>query len=1334
MTTLKNLFLEQFEDRWRGPLIAFGTRISESNADVLIFMARKAACLFHCLEDLRLAHTNAICTSDLALESDLSWLSGKHVLLVDDTLITGTTLYSARQRLADVGAASVSTTVFCVDRENWCRELVEPVEPYILAEPHDVTSFSAQAVRAISIIPRPYLVDFPLYGFVRLRGLSLDPVLSMTGWGIDELTTHSQRKAGATSVTMTPPSRALNALDQHLGWQCSNFAQLIKIRLYTRIRGGRGKTPVHFCRVLPIVAFDPTTRTQLDARWLVFERNVGDRAKILGARLRSAKERLRLLQYFCAARLFDIWLADIRDMCAPRRVTFELDFRQVDFGFSPAVRDDVIDILRDTTRYPFGGAPCFTQTQLPTRPGLTVTTLFKGVDLPGVQAKLTEPFAALYTQRELPARQLVKEYGVRAFELPEYRDLIDRLNQGISLPELRESLSCLGDMRSARLFVSMFMDDAVDRGIAVPITVDDGTYVYRAFRHGEDVKFTEIEARLVCLMLQEVGRALSISSLPRLVVEKLIVLLIRGGLSRGFIERWTGSLGDRKAAGIRFYLQGAVAQLSPDRRPYHYSPGDSLTSLLKGWGYLTESTKGGQYQLGQFPDRPPTTTAMEKDAKALGATIGLALSGTSAEQRDDELTLIATCLSPMDTIAALAAELHYFESHWEPLARALFGNTIPPNADEVVRGHGVYKAVNSGLWKWRNYGDGAPAKMLRAWHDRLAKLPTAVFADAVLEGAFPVSDSSFCSSEINGLIDLAGRWLLKVNIALRRLRIELISASPNAALGTTRRSIADLQAQIQRIEHEAGFVEAIPAPTQGTQLDLPLPIAPVERQGELTGVLGELGILIIEARAILDQVDALVTPFGQPRPLHYYRHLLTIHLGDCDGRSQIVDDRIATAVRKLTIEASKSSSSADLYPLTNANDLWAADFAVAATGLFGREWLSRIAYEVFSVVSRHAKCRICLWADLEPDEQIVRGENTSEALARNLQCRVHSLVATLALRPSRDELIVLSSHGLETVAAVRNEVNKHMGDTIHSSTSSQDISLTEPRHRTYTMETLEKLSPGQKSKLHADIGIITVVPEEMNAAIEMLKQSEKYTKVRKDGAVYYMANMPADEGGQHFVVATQQLEQGNRSVILAYDRLCREYQPSAVILLGIGGSIDPDIKLCDVVIADQVIWYEQATVTDTGVNRKGESSKLSAWLRTLLNDFFAQKGYPFQLSYTDDDELRPRAHLGPIGTGEKVVRFRDDEIRKWLIGFNYKCMALETEAGGLAQAFYETSTTTSYLAKGYMVIRGISDHANKDKNDKWRKNAAHNACTFLRDFLTTVPPIGGYLTQQSPER
>jgi nucleoside phosphorylase len=1336
MSSLKNIFLEQFDDKWRAPLIAFGTRLSESDADadVFIFMARKAACLFHCLEDLRIAHTDAICTSDLALEGDLAWLRNKRVLLIDDTLISGTTLYRAQQRLAEAGAASVSTIVFCVDRENWCRELVNPIEPYILAEPHEVTNFSAQTVRAISIVPRPYLIDFPLFGFVRLRGLSLDPVLSTTDWAIDELTTHSQRDAGATSITMTPPSQVLFALDEHLGWHCSKYAQLVKVRLYTRIRGGRGQTPVHFCRVMPIVAFDPMTRLQLDALWKAFTSNLGERAHSLSSKLQKPKERLRVLQYFCAARLFDIWLAEIRSICAPRLVSFELDFRQVDFAFPPSVRDDLIDILRDTTRYPFGGAPQFIQSNLPARPGLIGITRFKGFDLPGVQAKLTEPFANLFMQRELPARKLVKEHGVRAFELSEYRDLIDRLNQGISLPELREALACFDDVESARLLVSMFMDDAIDRGVAVPITVDDGVFVYRAFRHGEDVRFTEIEARLVCLMLQEFSHTASMPVLPRLVVEKLIVLLIKGGLSRGFIERWTGSLGDRQSAGIRFFRQGAVAQQAPDRRPYHYAPGDSLTSLLKGWGYLSEVKKGNykQYYVGQLPDRPPTSTKDEKDAKALGATIALSLSGVTAKQRDDELTLIATCLNPMDTAAALAAELHLFETHWNQLSRVLLANPISIEAEEILRKHSIYEAVNSGLWKWRNHHSGTPLQALRNWHERLTSSSSSILADAVLEGAFPVSDATFQNGELNSLIESSGQWLIDTNITLRRLRLELIATSTKAKTADYRQATISLHEQINQIENEKVRESSIDNTPLGIQLDLALPILSKPSDTTVDSIIARLNELVIQARAILDRIDALVTPFGELRQTHHYRHLMTICLDDEGDRLRIFKDRILAETKKLSIDAKKSSSSAELFLLQNASGTWGAEIAVAATGLFGREWLSRAAAKAFQITTGQIKCRVCIWAELEPDEQITRGENSREALARNLQSRVRSFGMSFSRRPAKNEIVVISSRGEQITNAVENEILRNFGSTFRK-TSSRIINITDPRQREYLMELHEENQTRAIPRSTADIGIITIVPEEMNAVMDTLKQGSDYKKERKNNSIYYMSHLPADEGGKHYVVATQQLEQGNRSVILAYDRLCREYQPSIIILLGIGGAIDRDIDLCDVVVADQVIWYEQATITDSSVNRKGEASKISAWLRLLLNDFFAQKGYPYLLN-RHADSPQSKVFIGPIGTGEKVVRFRDSDIRDWLSTFNYKCMALETEAGGLAQAFYETSATTSYTAKGYLIIRGISDHADKDKNYKWRVISARNACTFLVDFLSTVPPLSNNPIELDQER
>lgn len=267
----------------------------------------------------------------------------------------------------------------------------------------------------------------------------------------------------------------------------------------------------------------------------------------------------------------------------------------------------------------------------------------------------------------------------------------------------------------------------------------------------------------------------------------------------------------------------------------------------------------------------------------------------------------------------------------------------------------------------------------------------------------------------------------------------------------------------------------------------------------------------------------------------------------------------------------------------------------------------------------------------------------------------------------------------------------------------------------------------------ADIGIITVVPEEMNAVISLIKEEGTTHKERKDGAVFYSGHLPAESGRTHSVVATQQLKQGNRSVVLAFERLVKHYQPAVVILLGIGGSIHSDVRLCDVVIADQVVWYEQATIDEQGMRFKGEASELAPELRVLINDFFANRGYPFQLPTASlGSSGPPRALFGPIGSGEKVVRYRDAAVRKWLLDFNYKTFALETEAGGLAQAFYEAGLTLAYRARGYLVVRAISDHADAAKDDRWRAVASKNACIFLREFLSFVPPLREVLGEASP--
>ena len=69
-----------------------------------------------------------------------------------------------------------------------------------------------------------------------------------------------------------------------------------------------------------------------------------------------------------------------------------------------------------------------------------------------------------------------------------------------------------------------------------------------------------------------------------------------------------------------------------------------------------------------------------------------------------------------------------------------------------------------------------------------------------------------------------------------------------------------------------------------------------------------------------------------------------------------------------------------------------------------------------------------------------------------------------------------------------------------------------------------------------------------------------------------------------------------------------------------------------------------------------------------------------------------------------------------------KTLAVETEAGGVAQAFYEQVTAESSV-RGWLAIRGISDSADEAKDDTFHAVASTNAAAVLErliPYLTLV--------------
>jgi len=133
---------------------------------------------------------------------------------------------------------------------------------------------------------------------------------------------------------------------------------------------------------------------------------------------------------------------------------------------------------------------------------------------------------------------------------------------------------------------------------------------------------------------------------------------------------------------------------------------------------------------------------------------------------------------------------------------------------------------------------------------------------------------------------------------------------------------------------------------------------------------------------------------------------------------------------------------------------------------------------------------------------------------------------------------------------------------------------------------------------------------------------------------------------------------------------------------------------------------------------RGQGYQLEPWLSSRLNHFFvihrADASFPAaEGAYSAEF----RCKFGPLGSGEAVVGFREAEVRQWLTEVNDKTLALETEAGGVAQEYHESALRSGYRAAGYLIVRGISDHADQAKDDRWRLPASRNAMQFLERLL-----------------
>lgn len=1358
--TSQEAFLAQFEPSIRPHLIEFGKRLSQTKTDIFITMARKATCLVNGLDALGLTALNATVTSDRVKDMDLSWVKGKRVTLIDDVVVFGSTLAIARDELLKAGAADVQASVLCVSQERWDRAKIEPSPPFLVLPHAQVVSVCATIVDAISVLPMPYAVDYPVFSRLRVPERSMQALFGLPVWSARDVSSPWQREHGVFSITCSPPPEVLAEFENRLGWSCAPLS-LAKIRLY--IRQHPEMNSFWQCSALPIVILQAMSGGELDALWARLKINSGYPEDPAWAFFTSPTSRLRLLHYLAASCLACVWLEGVARHVLKRPVLGH-SRRMLESLFSPPSLGLVQRLVESRERLFKGAPPAIFASDPPDlelRPDARSMTR----DIPSIRARLSEPFVELERTTEREAQSGGRMLSPDKWEEVRALSPFNRLERGYSHTQLQKHMAHLGS--DATEAVSLFLDQAIDRGVVVPITTDRNGKVFRAYRHGEDVLFSRAEIRLFGLALQACSNSSKRSVLPHLLVEKLLVLLIRIGVQQRFLHPFLGVSGSPGTVGIRFSLHGAVAQ-SEVADLYGHDEERWLSHLLEEHGVIHETPMpdgpGSGYRVDTIIDASVYANA-ENQAKQVGNLIGyLHRPNTGAPNASlvslEEWTLVATCANDTDVAAALAAEIDIFCRGWLRIGNRLKSHSDPiPDAESQhtsvltwLRHQRVYIAMNSAKWKLEKHIAGIPHQLV---YQEIPKRLTDALYQSVWTSFWPAQSEATSDGrdpQVTELLQAQAMWVYECNIYTRLLMLALsYEASPShqSTPGAIDKARTDILADLEKIASDFS-VNCTAAMDSTLRRDIDLARTRVAANNLEAAKLREyaanrLDGLVPKGRTLLAEAAIKVGNFGRVLSVTRFPHVLHIDIGAPAATHRSLFDRGSKVIRSV-LASSRKEESCIIQQIPSEEASVLRGFWVCGYGPSARKWLLQMAAEVIASTGQHVPVRAVLFAELPRGVQLMCPKTENRFLNPIFWERASAVIDQKLGLPKKNELhVVTQQEFLESIRAevgaipIPNPSRSTSGTRAHfqltratqatrvvldktTGESAQDLTfpMTLPPIPKTQGSGIGQELPSRTSKWHYDVGILAIIPTEIRAILDYLSPGNPIApqRVASSGRIYYTSTKAVGSGKPLRVAVTQALTQGNRSIVSAFNDMVTDYNPQWIVLLGIAGSIHKDAKLTDVVVAEQSIYYDKRAETESGTKHRGESYNIDPTLLSVVNTILVDRIEHDAAvgSFASQFTL----HLGPIGTGEAVVKFRDAEVRKWLSAYNEKTLALETEAGGFGQALYELKLNPLRGPRGTLIVRGISDHADHAKDDKWQYPAAQNCCRALDRVLSVL--------------
>lgn len=244
--------------------------ISSSSADVYIVMSRKAACFISFLKRHGKISFNGKLVTDRILDFGTEWLRDKSVIVVDDVIVSGTTIFSVIQKLNKVGVCSIKVYVLGVNECFFNPDILEYTDanqqvisylepPYIPLTDAACMRTCSNIVSTFALDIMPYDVDFPKHEYFSISSNAFNQLVASSNWYSYDVSSDLQAENNIKNVTMLPSDRIKALFDQETGMPVSKLG-FFKIRLFARPNEKKGK---YLVNAIPYFLFNAITAVDI---------------------------------------------------------------------------------------------------------------------------------------------------------------------------------------------------------------------------------------------------------------------------------------------------------------------------------------------------------------------------------------------------------------------------------------------------------------------------------------------------------------------------------------------------------------------------------------------------------------------------------------------------------------------------------------------------------------------------------------------------------------------------------------------------------------------------------------------------------------------------------------------------------------------------------------------------------------------------------------------------------------------------------------------------------------------------------------------------------------